>query len=324
MGRRYRFRTVDVFTDRALSGNALAVFLDADDLSDDEMQALATEMHLSETSFVLTPTDEGRAAGADYRARFFTPGVELPFAGHPSLGTAWVLADERRLSLRPEGTTVRQELAVGVLPLHLPGAGDGPPSEVTMVQSPPEVLHRLDDDEIDELCEALEVARGTLGWPTEDEPGGQEALPCVASTGLAHLVVALRERALLDDIDRTRTDELAEIVRSLGASSAALVAPGGSGAIPDADGSVRIFDPADLRIDVDAATGAAAGPIAMLLGEAAGIRDATFRLALEQGTEIRRPSRLVAEIDFGPDGRAREARVSGGVVPIAEGWVTLP
>ncbi len=332
MSRRFRFRTVDVFTDRPFHGNPLAVFPEADGLTDSEMQDIAREMNLSETSFVLTPTEGGRAKGADYRVRFFTPGLELPFAGHPSIGTAWVLADEGRFRLEPPETKVRQELPIGVLPLTL-RLRDAPAGtseedarqaigEVTMTQGATELLQHLDEDQVNEICEALEVARDSIGWPGAD--GDQDVIPAVISTGLAHLVIPLRDRALMDDIDRDRTDQLAEMCEELGVVSAAIVAPGGSGEIPDADASVRIFDSSEMRIDVDPATGAAAGPIAVLLGQAEGMRGGTFRVVLEQGVEIGRPSRLVAEVDFTPDGRAAEVRVAGTAVPVMEGWLTLP
>jgi trans-2,3-dihydro-3-hydroxyanthranilate isomerase len=101
------------------------------------------------------------------------------------------------------------------------------------------------------------------------------------------------------------------------------VAPGGSGAIAGADVSVRVLDPPELGIAADPATGSAAGPIALYLGRLAAIRDATWQVVLEQGTELGRPSRLRAEVDFGTDGRAREVRVAGVVVPVIEGWLTL-
>ncbi|MEJ7752741.1 MAG: PhzF family phenazine biosynthesis protein [Candidatus Limnocylindrales bacterium] len=326
MSRRFRFRTVDVFTDRPFRGNPLAVFPEADGLTDAEMQDIAREMNLSETSFVLTPTEQGRAKGADYRVRFFTPGLELPFAGHPSIGTAWVLADEGRFPSGSPETGVRQELPIGVLPLTLrfaEGDTDKPViGEVTMTQGPPELLQQLEEDQVNEMCEALQVARDNLGWPAA--PDDREVVPAVISTGLAHLVIPLRDRALMDDIDRDRTDELAEICEELGVVSAAIVAPGGSGQIPDADASVRIFDSSEMRIDVDPATGAAAGPIAVLLGQAQDVRGGTFRVVLEQGVEIGRPSRLVAEVDFLDDGRPGEVRVAGTAVPVMEGWLTLP
>src|SRR5918992_1262622 len=112
MARRLRFRQVDVFTDRPLAGNPLAIFPEAEGLSDAEMQSLAREMNLSETTFVLPPTDEGRAAGADYRMRIFTPTRELPFAGHPAIGTAWLQAEEGRLTAPADGICLaRQEIA---------------------------------------------------------------------------------------------------------------------------------------------------------------------------------------------------------------------
>jgi trans-2,3-dihydro-3-hydroxyanthranilate isomerase len=358
MSRRYRFRQVDVFTDRVLNGNPLAVFPEADGLTDAEMQALAREMNLSETAFVLPPTKAGVAEGADYRLRIFTPGLELPFAGHPSIGTAWVLADERRFPLRTPVVEVRQELAVGVLPVRVavvdPGAtgadtigagtigagasgrsrggarrsgsARGGPApvlgEVTMVQGRVEELQRLDRDEVDELCEALEVGSGAVGWRLDGRR--VRAVPAVISTGLPHLIVPFAQRALMVEVDMERRRYVAEICRSLGCDSAALVAPGGSGAVPDAAVSVRLLDAGDLRIDADPATGAAAGPIAVFLGELEGVRDATHRVVIEQGTEVGRPSRLIAEVDFRPDGRPGEVRVSGQVVAVIEGWVTLP
>ncbi len=331
MTRRFRFRTVDVFTDRPFRGNPLAVFPEADGLTDAEMQDIAREMNLSETSFVVPPTERGRADGADYRVRFFTPGLELPFAGHPSIGTAWLLADEGCFVLRSPETVVRQELPIGVLPLTLRLSDQGGSrrepgakpviGEVTMTQGAPELLQHLDEDQVNEICEALEVARETIGWPAVDD---RDVIPAIISTGLAHLVIPLRERALMDDIDRDRTDELAEICEELGVVSAAIVAPGGSGQIPDAEASVRLFDSSEMRIDVDPATGAAAGPIAVLLGQAGGVRGGTFRVVLEQGVEVGRPSRLVAEVDFTPDGHPAEVRVAGTVVPVMEGWLTLP
>ena len=98
----------------------------------------------------------------------------------------------------------------------------------------------------------------------------------------------------------------------------------GSGAIADADVCVRLFDSVSMRIEADPATGAAAGPIAVYLGQVAGCRDATYRVVIEQGVELGRPSRLVAEADFDDHGRAVAARVAGTTVPVIEGWVTLP
>jgi trans-2,3-dihydro-3-hydroxyanthranilate isomerase len=305
------------------------------------MQALAREMNISETAFVLPPTDEGRADGADYRVRIFTPGRELPFAGHPAIGTAWVLADEGRFELVMPATRVRQEVAIGVLPISVEvGAADGDgqstegtpklsPRLVTMTQGQPETLSILEPDEVAELCEALEVSTDSIGWP-EAQRGGRSPRPrrgvepAVISTGLPHLIIPFVDRAVMVDVDHERREHVAEICQTYDCDSAALVAPGNSGTIADADVSVRVFDSDKLRIEADPATGAAAGPIAVYLGMLAGTRSRTFRVVIEQGVEVGRPSRLVAEVDFGPEGAPNEVRVAGSVVAVIEGWVTLP
>jgi trans-2,3-dihydro-3-hydroxyanthranilate isomerase len=329
MTRRYRFRQVDVFTDRPLAGNPLAVFLEAEGLTDDEMQALAREMNVSETVFVLPPSAAGAAEGADYRIRIFTPGVELPFAGHPSVGTAWVLASEGRFTLTTPQTRVCQELPIGVLPLRIEVRGTDPAviGDVTMTHDTPDVLHELDEDETAELCEALEVAEQEIGWPDVAPRGrgwGPRVAPAVISTGLPHLVIPFLDRTVMLDVDHERRAYVAELAVAYDCDSAALVAPGSSGAIAGADVSVRLFDSAEMRIEADPATGAAAGPIAVFLGLLAGTRSATYRVVIEQGVEVRRPSRLVAEADFDDHARPVGARVAGSTVPVIEGWVTLP
>ncbi|MBX3029638.1 MAG: PhzF family phenazine biosynthesis protein [Chloroflexi bacterium] len=321
MTRRLRFRQVDVFTETPLCGNPLAVFPDASELSDDEMQALAREMNLSETAFLLPPTEVGARAGAVARVRIFTPGMELPFAGHPVVGTAWLLADEDRLGSADDRGAVILEVASGPLELHVERTEERP-GRVTLLLHDAEIGERLDEDGLDELCEALEVPPTQIGWRS----GGRKrkARPMVVSTGLPHLIVPFADRGVLMEVDHERRSYVAEICHSLGCDSAALVAAGGSGAIPGADVTVRLFDAGALRIDADPATGAAAGPICVFLGMLGPTRDATHRVVIEQGTEVGRPSRLEAAVDFGPDGAPGEVRVTGAVVPIIEGWVTLP
>jgi PhzF family phenazine biosynthesis protein len=108
-------KQVDVFTDRPLTGNPLAVFFDGAGLSSEEMLAIAREMNLSETTFVLPPTEQE----ADYKVRIFTPAKEIPFAGHPSIGTAHALIEDGRIPLKKTVTTVRQEVGIGVLPIQI-------------------------------------------------------------------------------------------------------------------------------------------------------------------------------------------------------------
>ncbi len=239
MARRFRYRGVDVFTDTQLHGNPLAVFLAADraedggaGLSDDEMQALARELNLSETAFI---TPAGRA-GAAFRLRIFTPLMELPYAGHPVIGAAWVAAEEGVIPLT-DADHFGVELAAGAVTLRVERDGGGRPGDVTVVRSDAEILQRLDEDELAELCEALEVPENEVGWRT----GGRrrKARPMVISTGLPHLIVPFVDRAVMLDVDHEQRQAVAEICQSLGVDSAALVAPGNSGTIADADVSVR-------------------------------------------------------------------------------------
>jgi trans-2,3-dihydro-3-hydroxyanthranilate isomerase len=284
------------------------------------MQALAREMNLSETVFVLPPSPAGEHVGARYRLRIFTPRMELPFAGHPSIGAAWVLADEGQVVLTGSQTELLVELAAGPLVLSIMAVGRRP-GDVTMVQEGAEILQRLDEDELAELCEALEVPETEIGWRS----GGRKrkARPMVISTGLPHLIVPFVDRAVMLDVDHEQRQAVAEICRSVGVDSAVLVAPGNSGTISDADVSVRMFDAGTLGIDADPATGAAAGPLCVYLGLLAPTRGATHRVTIEQGTEIGRPSRLRAAADFDADGNVTAVRVTGSVVPVSEGWVTL-
>ncbi len=325
MARRYHFRQVDVFTDRPFAGNPLAVFPAADGLSDEEMQAIAREMNLSETTFVLPVTSAGAAQGATYRMRIFTPGVELPFAGHPSVGTAWVLADERAFPLAGPVTEVRQEIKIGVLPLAIEAA-DGRPGAVTMTQGAPELRAILPPGELAALAEALGVPVDALGWTDADGTAhdGQRVPPRVVTTGLPYLVVPFRDRTLLAGVTSDRNAAASTVARRQGCDSVALVAPGNAGAIADADVHVRVLvDPA-VGIQEDPATGSAAGPIAVYLGVLGGAQDEVRHLVIEQGVEIGRPSRLDVQAAFYSDGQPRSVRLTGRTVPVLSGSLELP
>jgi trans-2,3-dihydro-3-hydroxyanthranilate isomerase len=327
VSRRFRFRQVDVFTDRPLAGNPLAVFTDASGMTEEEMQAVALEMMFAETTFVLPATAEAAAAGADYRVRIFTPTVELPFAGHPLIGTSWVMVNDGGDALLAvgDGEDVRltQEVSLGILPIQL-ARRNGVVEEITLGMAQPELIYRVPADELDELAETLEVRSSELRWPGTVEKGGQRRLPAVISCGLPYLVIPFSRVDLLEDLTSDRALALARFAETYGADSAALVAPGRTGAIPDADVHVRVLSDPRTGTAEDAATGSAAGPICVFLGYLAGRREAAHRVVIEQGVEMGRPSRLVAEVDFDKDGEPTAARVSGRVVPVAEGWVELP
>jgi trans-2,3-dihydro-3-hydroxyanthranilate isomerase len=324
MGRRYRFRQVDVFTDRPFAGNPLAVFPEAEGLSDSEMQAIAREMNLSETTFVLPVTAVGAAEGATYRMRIFTPGVELPFAGHPSVGTAWVLADEGAFPLTGPVTEVRQEIKIGVLPLAIEAAG-GRPGAVTMTQGAPELRAVMSPADLAELAQALGVPVDALGWTDADGTvhDGGRVPPRVVTTGLPYLVVPFRDRSVLAGVASDRNAAASIVAKRHDCDSVALVAPGNSGAIADADVHVRVLvDPA-VGIQEDPATGSAAGPIAVYLGALGGAQDEWRHLVIEQGVEIGRPSRLDVQASFYSDGQPRSVRLTGRTVAVAEGSLTV-
>jgi trans-2,3-dihydro-3-hydroxyanthranilate isomerase len=316
---------VDSFTAEPFAGNPAGVCFLTEPRDERWMQAVAREMNLSETAFVLPPTRAGAAAGASHRLRIFTPGMELPFAGHPAIGAAWVLADEGSIALEGPRHVVRQEMAAGVMRLSLRVSdigGTRRATDVTLIHRDVELLEHLDGDELAELCEALEVPSNQIAWRS----GGRKrkARPQVISAGLPHLIVPIADRDVLMEIDHERRSYVAEICHAMGCDSAALVTAGGSGAIAGADVSVRLFDAGSLRIDADPATGAAAGPIAVYLGQLVPSRGTTFGVVIEQGSELGRPSRLVAAADFDADGAPAEVRVTGAVVPVIEGWATLP
>jgi trans-2,3-dihydro-3-hydroxyanthranilate isomerase len=325
VARRFHFRQVDVFTDRPFAGNPLAVFPAAEGLTDTEMQAIAREMNLSETTFVLPTTPEGAAVGATYRMRIFTPGLELPFAGHPSVGTAWVLADEGAFPLAGPVTEVRQEIAIGVLPLAIEVV-DGRPGAVTMTQGAPELRAALPPAELAPLAEALGVAPEALGWTDADGTvhDGARVPPRVATTGLAYLVVPFRERTVLAAVTSDRNTAASIVARRHGCDSVALVAPGNAGAIADADVHVRVLvDPA-VGIQEDPATGSAAGPVAVYLGVLGGAQDEWRHMVIEQGVEVGRPSRLDVQASFYSDGQPRSVRLTGRTVPVLSGSLDMP
>src|ERR1700694_2648280 len=177
--RRYRLRWVDVFTDRALAGNPLAVVLEADRLSTTEMQSIARETNLSETTFVLPPETRGHAA----KVRIFTPYVELPFAGHPTVGTGWVLIDEGLVGADADGFTLEE--GVGPIPVRVDRDG----GEVVLWMSHPPV-------KVGEVIDGREDVVAALGLTVSDL---SPQVPIqVVSTGVPFLYVAIKDAASVD------------------------------------------------------------------------------------------------------------------------------
>ena len=224
VSRRFRFRQVDVFTTRPLHGNPLAVFTDADGMTDAEMQAVASEMMLSETTFVVQPTAEGarrggRLPGADLHA---DDGAALrrPPVDRHGMGFGRDGAVRRHRHGRGHARTVHQEVAVGVLPLEM-SAG-----EITLGMAQPELIYRVPAEELDELAETLEVRSSELRWPGAVDKGGQRRAPAVISCGLPYLVVPISRLDLLADLESAHALALARFAETYGADSAAIVTPG--------------------------------------------------------------------------------------------------
>ena len=292
---RYAFRLVDVFTDRPLAGNQLAVVLDAEGLSDERMQAVAREFNFSETTFV-TPSS---ADGCDWRVRIFTPSRELPMAGHPTIGTGVVLEAMGRARER----TVF-ELGVGPTPVRVS------PGRAEMDQRPPTFGQEHPDPA------ALAAA---ISAEPEDLTG--TGLPAQAvSTGLFHLMVPVRS---LDAVRRLRPRADLFEAAMVGFEGMAIYAFAREGVLPGTDAHCRMFA-INLGIVEDPATGSAAGPLAAYLAvRAAPAGDGPRRFRFEQGFEMGRESILEAAVDVSA-GEVTAVRVGGSARIVGQGWLDLP
>jgi trans-2,3-dihydro-3-hydroxyanthranilate isomerase len=278
----YRYVLADVFTDTPLEGNQLAVFTDARELDAETMQALARETKLSETVFVLPPEQGGHA-----RIRIFTPAMELPFAGHPTLGAAFVLGAPMQLEV------IRLETGSGIVPVRL--EREGPRIVFGRMDQPVPTWSPLEDT--DELLAALGVAGSEL--PVE-----------LYDNGMLHVYVVLGSR---DEVAAVRPNfgRLADIPGLIGISTCA-----GEGR----DWKTRMFAPAG-GVDEDPATGSAAGPLAVHLARHGRIAFGD-ELRIEQGAEIRRPSVLYARVE-GSAERIERIEVGGSAVTVARGEFRL-
>lgn len=309
----YNFIQLDVFTDRAFCGNPLAVFPQAEGLTDEQMQQIAREMNLSETVFVL-PSEKEEVLR---RLRIFTPGNELPFAGHPVVGTWFCLAGEGVVPLPENGNgwvQLKHEVGIGVLPIDIEFK-DGEPVRTVMTQGKFEIRGEIDDWQVQsEIARALGLAREDL----------DETLPIQAvSTGNTMLLVPVRALADLGNC-RPNLAMLEEIYEHSDFSEANAT---GCYAftretieVGDARAHARFF--IGQNIGEDPATGSAAGPLGGYLVHhgAAGIDpvEGVYKFVIEQGDFIKRPSRIGLEVK-GKKGKVEQVRVGGTSVVVARG-----
>lgn len=310
---KYNFIQLDVFTDRAFCGNPLAVFPEAAGLTDEQMQQIAREMNLSETVFVL-PSDKDEVLR---HLRIFTPSSELPFAGHPIVGTWNCLAREGIVPLPENGNgwvQIKHEVGIGILPVDIEFK-DGETERTVMTQGKFEIRSEIDDwEEQSEIARALGLAREDL----------DESLPIQAvSTGNTMLLVPVRALAdlghcrpnlgMLDEIYQ-RSDFSEANATGCYAFSRETVEVG------EARAHARFF--IGQNIGEDPATGSAAGPLGGYLvhhgAAAVDPVDGVYKFVIEQGDFINRPSRIGLEVQ-GEPGKVEQVRVGGTSVVVARG-----
>ncbi len=301
---RHRFLTADVFTDRAFGGNPLAVLPDARGLDPARMQQVAREFNLSETVFVLPPDEPAHTR----RLRIFTPAREVPFAGHPTVGTALVLATIGELELSGETTRITFEEGAGPVPVTIRAAAGRPVfAELTAPEAP--VVGAAPEPA------ALAAMLGLAAADLRLDAG----LPAIASTGLPFLIVELTDAAALG---RARLDHglWRRLLADAGAREVYLVTRDAAGL--DADFRARMFAPA-AGIEEDPATGSAAAAFGGWLGLHEVPADGRARYVIAQGHEIGRPSRIEIAVEKRA-GQVVAVRVGGGAVLVSEGTIEVP
>jgi len=296
-----RFYTLDVFTSEVLAGNPLAVVLDSQGLDDRRMQAIAKEFNLSETVFV------SEAAKPEHRAslRIFTPGRELPFAGHPTVGTAVLLAILDRGG-KPGTTAFELEEKVGVVPCALEVSSAEQGQAVFTIPQLPERVGDLPDKS--KLAKGLGIEARDIGFGAH-EPG-------VYSAGVPFACVPLRNR---DAVTRARPQG-----ESFDAAFANAAVSDPNAYVYCADPleaahsyHARMFAPA-MGVREDPATGSAAAAFAGAIMKSDKPRDGEHRFVIEQGDAMGRPSRIALMLTVA-GGELREAKIGGQAMIVSEG-----
>jgi trans-2,3-dihydro-3-hydroxyanthranilate isomerase len=297
-----RYITVDVFTDRAFGGNPLAVVLDAEGLSTAQMQAIASEFNYSETTFVLPPRDPTH----DAQVRIFTVNSELPFAGHPNIGTAFVLATR---AAKPP-TRFKFEEGAGLVPVEvLQEGGRVVGAELTA----PQGLSKFTPFSAEQAAACISLSAADIRTDRHK--------PQIVSVALPFLVVELTSRDAL----RRASPDAAGFARILPDSRCDKVyfytrdVPPGEMPL---DIQARMFFPGSSGLIEDPATGSATVAAAALLADLSGERDGELRLRVGQGFDMGRPSLLLTRVRKA-DGRVVSAHVGGRCVQMMEGSFRL-
>jgi trans-2,3-dihydro-3-hydroxyanthranilate isomerase len=297
-----RYITVDVFTDRAFGGNPLAVVLDAQGLTTAQMQAIATEFNYSETTFVLPP----REAGHDAHVRIFTPVRELPFAGHPNVGTAFVLA---RLAAKPPARLTFEEGA-GLVPIDVLTEDD---KVVGAELTAPQPLKKLAQVSAAEAASLISL--------TADDVASGRHLPQVVSVGTPFLVAEIYSR---DALRRAKPDAAA-FARTFprdGAFAIYFYTRDVAPAEAPCEIQARMFFPGASGLIEDPATGSATVAAAALFADIGPTQDGELRLTIGQGFDMGRPSLLLTRV-VKQAGKIVSAHVGGRCAPMMQGTLWL-
>jgi len=294
----WRYITVDVFTDRAFGGNPLAVVLDAGGLTTEQMQAIATEFNYSETTFVLPPADSAN----DANVRIFTVRSELPFAGHPNVGTAFVLATQAAKT----PARLKFEEKAGLVPIEiLTDQGGVAGAEFAA----PKGLTKGATVDAQEAAAILSLSASDI--TTDRHP------PLIASVGLPFLIVEIASR---DALRRAKPDASAfwKTFPAVGADAVYFYTRDVPASEQTLDLQARMFHPGVAGLSEDPATGSATGAAAALLGELDTTRDGEVALRIGQGFDMGRPSLLLTRA-IKQNGAVVATHVGGNCVQIMEG-----
>jgi trans-2,3-dihydro-3-hydroxyanthranilate isomerase len=292
----YRVIYLDAFTSQPFAGNPCAVLPDARGLTDEQMQAIARETNLSETAFVF-PSDK-----ADFAVRYFTPRYELPFAGHPTIATSFMLALEGMVALQKDLTTIQLEFKVGVLPVEIQ-AKNGKPQQAVMTQKAP-VFTKTFSIEETAPCFGLSAADFRSDCPIQ-----------VVSTGVAFLIIPVANLEVLKKVCMDR-ELLGKLTAKADVNAAFMFCLGGFDS--QADTHARLFDPHGTM--EDPYTGSAAGCMGAYVVHY-GLKKGPYLYA-EQGHFVQRPGLGTLEIQ-GKTGDVHLVKLGGAAVKVLDGQIFI-
>ena len=294
---KYQFYQVDVFTGTPLGGNPLAVFVDADGLDRERMQKIAREMNLSETTFVVPPSE----CETDFEIRIFTPAKELPFAGHPVIGTAHILREIGKVS--GDQKLIHLKLRIGTIPVYVEEGG-----HLFMEHPQSKFLH---------VVESVDLVAESLGLPSS---AIDPRWPCqIVSTGVPALFVPIRTLVSIQQI-KINSEKLEKIFKALGTDMVYVFTT----ETLDSNSTLhsRLFAPF-IGVPEDPATGSASGAVGAYLAKYSVVEnDILGSIKIEQGHEMKRPASIYVQVK--QEGTIiKSIRVGGESVTIIQGQLKI-